>query len=259
VKVDILFDPFGTSWSDVNEAAQAAEGEGFDGVWLYDHLAGSVHRQDRVLESWTTLTAIAATVPRIAIGPMVLNVANRDAGTLGVMAATLQEISGGRLLLGLGAGGGRATPYAAEQHAFGRTVPGDSVRRQAVEAAVPILRQVWSGTVGGVGGFLRPDPAPPIILGGFGPKMAELAGRVADGINVPGGPGLGHLLEIARQARRVAGRVDSPQDPPFVVTVSSDLGSRSLQRLEGLDVDRAIVFLGAPSARRVRELAGRRH
>ena len=115
VRVDVLFDPFGATWHEVREGAIVAEGEGFDGVWLYDHLAGSVHGRARVLESWTTLTAIATVVPRIAIGPMVLNVANRQAGTLGVMAATLQEVSEGRLLLGLGAGGGRTTPYAAEQ------------------------------------------------------------------------------------------------------------------------------------------------
>lgn len=223
MKIDLLFDPFGARWPDVREGALAAEGEGFDGVWLYDHLAGSVHRQDRVLKAWTTLTAIAATVPRIAIGPMVLNVANRDAGTLGVMAATLQEVSEGRLLLGLGAGGGDGTPYAAEQWAFGRTVGGDPLRREAVEATVSILRAVWTGTVGGVSGFLRPTPAPPIILGGFGPKMAALAGRVADGINVPGGAHAGELLDIAHTARTAAGREDSP----FVVTVSGDLGARA--------------------------------
>jgi len=201
MKIDLLFDPFGATWNEVQAGAIAAESEGFDGVWVYDHLAGSVHRQSRVLESWTTLTALATTVPRIAIGPMVLNVANRDAGTLGVMAATLQEISGGRLLLGLGAGGGRDTPYAAEQEAFGRPVPGDATRRAAVEAAVATLRSVWSGTVRGVGGFLQPVPAPPIIVGGFGPKMAELAGRAADGVNLPGGPGVERLLDVARTAR----------------------------------------------------------
>src|ERR1700722_17545575 len=205
MKIDLLFDPFGATWSDVREAATAAEGEGFDGGWLYDHLAGSVRGESRVLEAWTTLTAIAATVPRIAIGPMVLNVANRPAGTLGVMAATLQEVSEGRLLLGLGAGGGRETPYAAEQRAFDRPVAGDAVRREAVEAAVVTLRSVWSGQVGGVGGFLRPDPPPPIIIGGFGPKMAELAGRIADGMNVPGGPGLARLVDVARDARSGAG------------------------------------------------------
>ncbi len=110
--VDLLFDPFGATWDEVRDGAVAAEQAGFDGLWLYDHLAGSVHGAGRVVECWTTLTAIAAIVPRIMVGPLVLNVANRDAGTLAVMAATLQEVSGGRLLLGIGAGGGRATPYA---------------------------------------------------------------------------------------------------------------------------------------------------
>lgn len=251
MKIDLLFDPFGATWRDVREGAVAAESEGFDGIWLYDHLAGSVHRQACVLESWTTLTAIAATVPRLAIGPMVLNVANREAGTLGVMAATLQEISGGRLLLGLGAGGGRETPYAAEQQAFGRAVAGDVVRRQAVEATVSTLRAVWSGTVAGVGGFLRPDPPPPIVLGGFGPKIAELAGRVGDGVNLPSGPLLAGLLEVARSARAAAGR----DSEPFVVTVSADLRPRTLTHLEDLGVDRAVVFVGEPSVEVVRRLA----
>jgi alkanesulfonate monooxygenase SsuD/methylene tetrahydromethanopterin reductase-like flavin-dependent oxidoreductase (luciferase family) len=254
MKIDLLFDPFGVTWRDVREGALIAEGEGFDGLWLYDHLAGSVHRQDRVLESWTTLTAIAVAVPRLSIGPMVLNVANRDPGTLGVMAATLQEISDGRLLLGLGAGGGRETPYAAEQEAFGRAVAADTARRQVVESAVSTLRAVWSGTVAGVGGFLRPEPPPPIILGGFGPKMAELAGRVADGVNFPGGPRLAKLLEVARSARSAAGR----DGTPFVVTVSSDLRARTLSQLEALGVDRAIVFVGGPLPEGVRRLAGSR-
>jgi alkanesulfonate monooxygenase SsuD/methylene tetrahydromethanopterin reductase-like flavin-dependent oxidoreductase (luciferase family) len=255
MQIDVLFDPFGATWAGVREGAIVAEGEGFDGVWLYDHLAGSVHGQDRVLECWTTLSAIAALVPRIAIGPMVLNVANRDPGTLAVMAATLQEVSGGRLLLGLGAGGGRETPYAAEQQALGRTVPDDATRRAAVEAAVLTMRSVWSGSVGGVGGFLRPDPPVPIIVGGFGPKMAELAGRVADGVNLGGGPGLARLLESARTARAASGRDPST----FVVTVSSGLHPAALKRLEELDVDRVVTFVEAPFADHVRRMAaGRR-
>jgi alkanesulfonate monooxygenase SsuD/methylene tetrahydromethanopterin reductase-like flavin-dependent oxidoreductase (luciferase family) len=255
VQIDLLFDPFGVTWSEVRDGAIAAEGEGFDGVWLYDHLAGSVHGQNRVLDCWTALTAIAASVPRISVGPMVLNVANRDPGTLAVMAATLQEMSEGRLILGLGAGGGRDTPYAAEQWALGRAVPGDAARRAAVEGAVATLRAVWSGTVDGVGGFLRPDPAPPIVIGGFGPKMAELAGREADGINVPFGPGLSRLLDVARAARTAAGRDWSS----FVVTVSSDLSATALGRLEALEVHRAVAFVRAPFAATVRRLAaGRR-
>ena len=251
MQIDLLFDPFGATWHDMHEGAIAAEGEGFDGVWLYDHLAGSVHGQQRVLECWTTLTAIAATVPRIALGPMVLNVANRHPGTLGVMAATLQEVSGGRLLLGLGAGGGRHTPYAAEQQVFGRPVLGDTARRAALEAAVATIRSVWTGTIDGVGGFLRPDPTPPIIIGGFGPKMAQLAGRVADGVNLPAGPGLGRLVEIARASRAASARHSSP----FVVTVSSDLSAAARERLKELDVDRAVVFVTPPFASHVRGLA----
>jgi alkanesulfonate monooxygenase SsuD/methylene tetrahydromethanopterin reductase-like flavin-dependent oxidoreductase (luciferase family) len=254
VRIDLLFDPFEATWPDVRDGAMAAEGEGFDGVWLYDHLAGSVHRQKWVLECWTTLTAVAVSVPRISIGSLVLNVANRDPGTLAVMAATLQQVSGGRLLLGLGAGGGRNTPYRSEQEALGRPVPGDVRRRQAVQDAVAALRAGWSGTVKGVGGFLRPDPAPPIILGAFGPKMAELAGGVADGINVPGGPGLPRLLEVARAARAGSGQEPST----LIVTVSTDLAGPALERLGGLGVDRAIAFVRPPFAEQVRRLSSRR-
>ena len=256
MKIDLLFDPFGARWSDVRAGAIAAEEAGFDGVWLYDHLAGSVHRERTVIECWTTLTAIAAVVPRIAIGQMVLNVANRDPGTLAVMAATLQDVSGGRLLLGIGAGGGRDTPYANEQYALGRAVPGDRARRATVEGAVAQLRQVWSGTVDGVGGFARPEPAPPVIVGGFarpepappvivggfGPKMAELAGRIGDGINTPASSQLSQLRTIALEAHERAGR-----DPAaFVVTASGGASPRERDRLVELGVTRAIVFVPPP-------------
>jgi alkanesulfonate monooxygenase SsuD/methylene tetrahydromethanopterin reductase-like flavin-dependent oxidoreductase (luciferase family) len=164
VKIDVLVDPFGARWTDVRRLARAAEDGGFDGLWTWDHLAGSVHRMDRVLESWTVLSAIAACTERIAIGPMVLNVANRDPGTLAVMAATFQEISAGRLLLGIGAGGGAGTPYASEQRALGRDVPPDAVRRRHLAAAIETLRQVWSGRFGEASGFLVPETVPPIIV-----------------------------------------------------------------------------------------------
>jgi alkanesulfonate monooxygenase SsuD/methylene tetrahydromethanopterin reductase-like flavin-dependent oxidoreductase (luciferase family) len=259
LKTDLLFDPFGVRWADMLDAAVTAEAAGFDGVWTYDHLAGSVHGAARVLECWTTLTAIAATVPRIDVGSMVLNVANRDAGTLAVMAATLQEVSGGRLLLGIGAGGGRDTPYASEQEALGRTVGSDRVRRRAVEETAATLREVWSGARGGASGFLRPEPAPPIVVGAFGPVMSELAGRVGDGVNLSAShPRLDALLAIARDAHRAAGR------PPgeFVATASAALGeewldARSARRagLEELGVDRLVLF-ARPRDHRAVERAG---
>jgi alkanesulfonate monooxygenase SsuD/methylene tetrahydromethanopterin reductase-like flavin-dependent oxidoreductase (luciferase family) len=253
VLVDLLFDPFDASWADARDGALAAEAAGYDGVWTYDHLAGSVHRASRVLECWTTLTAIATAVPRINVGSMVLNVANRDPGTLAVMAATLQEVSDGRLLLGIGAGGGARTPYAAEQRALGREVGGDRARRAAVERAIATMRQVWTGRAGGAGGaggFLRPDPPPPLVVGGFGPKMAALAGRAGDGINLSAGdPRLGELLAFARNAHASAGR-----DPDhFLVTASAGLGrewldpaSHARQRVRELGVHRLVLFVPPP-------------
>ncbi len=74
------------------------------------------------------LTALAEVTRRVALEPLVLNVANRQPGVLANMAAPLQTISGGRLLLGLGAGGNRRTPYAVEQAAIGQKVERAEVR-----------------------------------------------------------------------------------------------------------------------------------
>ena len=250
VEVDVLLDPFGTSWSDLHDSAKASADAGFAGIWTWDHLDGRVFGEPHVHECWTVLTAIAVEVPDVLIGPLVLNVANRHPGVLAVMAATLQDVSGGRLLVGLGAGGGADTPYRQEQEAIGRAVPSDPVRRGEVETCVEQVKRLWRSP-----GFLEPAPDPPFVIGAFGPKMAELAGRVGDGINTQAShPRLGELLSIARDACRGAGR-----DPAsFLVTVFTALdqrwltpGSHELRRLTALGVNRLILYL-RPSADRGR-------
>lgn len=140
------------------------------------------------------------------------------------------------------------TPYAAEQVALARGVPGDALRRAAVEATIETLRQVWSGAAGGAAGFLRPDPVPPVIVGGFGPKMAELAGRLGDGINAPAGPSLARLIDIAREAHARSGR-----DPDrFLVTTS---GSPIDERFSSLGVHRVITMVRPPYTPAVGQLA----
>jgi alkanesulfonate monooxygenase SsuD/methylene tetrahydromethanopterin reductase-like flavin-dependent oxidoreductase (luciferase family) len=256
VQVDLLLDPFGARWAEIRDAALAAAAAGFSGIWTWDHLDGRVDDADDVLEAWTVLTAVAVAVPDVAIGPLVLNVANRDPGLLAVMAATLQDVSGGRLLLGLGAGGGSEVGYRREQAALGRAVPADPQRRAQVAAGIEEIRRLWRTP-----GFLEPTPPPPFVIGAFGPKMAELAGRVGDGVNTRAAhPRLRELLEIARSAHAVAGR-----DPSrFLVTVFTELDdawlnadSAGRRGLSELDVDRLILFTRRPHDRGRIATAGR--
>src|SRR5258706_11132151 len=218
MKTDLLLIPMSARYRDMRAAAIAAEEAGFDGLWTWDHLRDPDGESGPgVPEAWTTLTALAEATRRIALGPLVLNVANRHPGLLANMAATLQAVSGGRLVLGLGAGGSRRTPYAREQEALGLKVDGDAVRAQRVAEAIQVMRRLWAADstsftgasyrLDRPAGFLRPDPPPPIIVGRFGPKMAAIAGKHGDGFNTQAlHPQLGGLVRIARDEHTAAGR-----------------------------------------------------
>src|SRR6059036_2705457 len=154
MKTDLLLIPMSARYRDMRAAAVAAEEAGFDGLWTWDHLRDpDADSGPGVPEAWTVLTALAEVTRRVSLGPLVLNVANRHPGVLANMAATLQAVSGGRLLLGLGAGGSRGTPYAAEQAAIGQSVERDKVRADRVVEAIGLIRRLWSGEAG----FLQPE------------------------------------------------------------------------------------------------------
>src|SRR5206468_3027821 len=223
LKTDLLLIPMSARWADMRAAALAAEDAGFDGLWTWDHLRDpDGDSGPGTPEAWTVLTALAEATRRIMLGPLVLNVANRHPGVLANMAATLQAVSGGRLLLGIGAGGSRRTPYAAEQQAIGQTVERDEVRARRVAEAIELMRRLWSGHAG----FLKPEPPPPIIVGGFGPRMAAIAGRHGDGFNTQAmHPRLADLVRVARDERAAAGR----DAAGFIVTVFAGLDERWLR------------------------------
>src|SRR5436190_14372635 len=261
MKLDVLLIPMGARYRDMRAAAVAAEEAGFDGLWTWDHLRDpDADSGPGVPEAWTVLTALAEATRRISLGPLVLNVANRHPGLLANMAATLQAVSGGRLLLGLGAGGSRRTPYAREQEALGLKVDGDSVRAQRVVEAIQVMRRLWAGDstsftgasyrLDRPAGFLRPDPPPPIIVGGFGPKMAALAGRHGDGFNTQAlHPKLGDLLRRARDEHATSGR----EALGFIATVFAGLDdgwlrpdSPARNRLVQSGVERLILLVAPP-------------
>jgi alkanesulfonate monooxygenase SsuD/methylene tetrahydromethanopterin reductase-like flavin-dependent oxidoreductase (luciferase family) len=247
MKTDLLLIPMSAQYRDMRAAAIATEEAGFDGLWTWDHLRDPDGESGPgVPEAWTTLTALAEVTRRISLGPLVLNVANRHPGLLANMAATLQAVSGGRLLLGIGAGGSQRTPYAAEQRAIGQSVERDEVRARKVVEAIELMRRLWSGHAG----FLRPEPPPPIIVGGFGPRMAGIAGRHADGFNTQAmHPKLADLARIAREEHAKSGR----NAADFVMTVFAGLDerwlradSRARQMLERTGVDRLILLHEPP-------------
>jgi alkanesulfonate monooxygenase SsuD/methylene tetrahydromethanopterin reductase-like flavin-dependent oxidoreductase (luciferase family) len=260
MQTDLLLVPMAARAIELRDAAVAAEDAGFDGVWTWDHLRDTGGSAIGVPEAWTALTAIAAATRRVAIGPLVLNVVNRHPGLLANMAATLQELSGGRLLLGIGAGGGRDLPYAAEQQMIGLPVDSDPIRRGRLAEACQVLRRLWSGDASDFdgkhyrlsrpAGFLHPDPPPPIVIAGFGPRMAAAAGRHGDGLNTQAAtPRLAEMIRTARDAHAVAGR-----DPArFLVTVFAPLRERWLRpdspdraALERLGVHRLILLVQPP-------------
>ena len=256
---DLLLVPFGATFPEVRAAAVAAEQAGFDGIWTWDHLRDADRGSGRVPECLVTLAALAEAVPRVMLGALVLNVANRHPGLLANMAATLQEVSQNRLLLGIGAGGGPHLPYAAEQTMRGLPVPPARVRADQVAEAIQVLRHLWAGDSSDFAGehyqldrpsgFLRPSVPPPIIVGGFGPRLARIAGRYGDGFNTGAGPQLAELIGIARRERAAtAGDTDD-----FLVTVFAGLSERLLRAdsrdriaLERIGVDRLILLTEPP-------------
>ena len=261
MKTDLLLMPMGARWADMRVAAVAAEAAGFDGIWTWDHLRDpDGGASSRVPEVWTALSALAEVTRRVMLGPLVLNVNSRHPGILANMAATLQEISGGRVLLGIGAGAHRRLPYAPEHESIGIPVERDRIRAERVAETAQVIRRLWVGDGSSFAGahyrldrpsgFLSPDPPPPIIVGGFGPRMAGIAGTFGDGMNTQAGhPRLAELIRVGREAHSAAGR-----DPArFVVTVFGGLRESYVTRdsparaaLEQLGVDRLILLLEPP-------------
>lgn len=166
-------------WSGYVAMARAAEEAGFDSIWLGDHL---LYRDDGRPErgpwdAWTLLAALATVTERVRLGPLVACTAFHPPGVLARMAAAVQEVSGGRLVLGLGAGWNEA-----EFRAFG--IPFDR-RASRFEEAFEIVRRLLGGERVTLRGrhhrvedavlLPRPDLPPPLMIGSTGPRVLAAA------------------------------------------------------------------------------------
>jgi alkanesulfonate monooxygenase SsuD/methylene tetrahydromethanopterin reductase-like flavin-dependent oxidoreductase (luciferase family) len=208
--VSIQLDTVGVPFAWWRDAAIRLEAAGYDGVRCWDHFVRRIRPAKSVLECWTTITAVAAATSRISVGPFVLNLMNRHPALVARMAATLQEASGGRLVLGIGIGG-----YASEHTAYGLAYPDVGERVARLEEAIAVLRALWTGdTVTRDSAFypLRdavalpvPAPPPPIVVAGQSRTGARLAGRIGDGWTCPP-EALPRLLPVYLDALAAAGR-----------------------------------------------------
>jgi alkanesulfonate monooxygenase SsuD/methylene tetrahydromethanopterin reductase-like flavin-dependent oxidoreductase (luciferase family) len=175
-------DTFG---ADLDRALTLITGH-FDSAWFIDHLQDGEHA---MLEGFTALAYMAARHPRLLFGHTVLCQSFRNPALLAKMGATLQFLSGGRFILGLGAGW-----HEEEYRAYGYDFPPAGVRVEQLEETVQIIRALWTqprATFAGRHYHItnavcepRPDPVPPLMIGAFKPKMLRLAARYADEWNV---------------------------------------------------------------------------
>jgi F420-dependent oxidoreductase-like protein len=214
IKFGVTLPQFGASWSEVRELAAAAEESGFDSVWVADHFFGV--GGDDPLEAWTEMCAVAAITRRLEIGFLVLCNNYRPPPLLAKMAATLDAISDGRVILGYGAGW-----YAQEYEAYGYEFPGLRTRLEQLEEGLEILKRMWTedgATFHGLhyhveGARCLPKPVrkphPPILIGGGGEKiLLRLVAQYADIWNNLGAyhGEIAHKLGVLREHCEKLGR-----------------------------------------------------
>jgi alkanesulfonate monooxygenase SsuD/methylene tetrahydromethanopterin reductase-like flavin-dependent oxidoreductase (luciferase family) len=174
-------------YAQVREVALAAEAAGFDSVWVFDHLLfRDASEESGIHECWTVLAAIAEATSRVELGTIVVCTGFRNAALQAKMAATLDHVSGGRLILGIGAGWHdpefEAFGYPTD-HKVGRFAESLEVITSLIRTGRSTLDGRWVTTRDAV---LLPPARPdlPILVAAKGPRMLELTARHADAWNL---------------------------------------------------------------------------
>ena len=233
--------------------AQAAESSGFSSVWVMDHfwqLPALGGPDEPILEAYTLLGALAARTERVELGTLVTGVTYRNPALVAKIVTTLDVISHGRAILGIG-----AAWYDVEHTGMGFDFPGAGERLDRLEEAVQICRALFRDERPTTSGrFYRTDDArnvpkpvrtggPPIMIGGGGEKRTlRLVAQYADMANVSGGPEtLRHTVEVLRGHCADVGRdpaeITTTRLGTLVLTDSADETGRVREFLGGLAGD----------------------
>lgn len=202
----------GASYAQLRAMALEAERLGFSGFFRSDHylFIGEGVPHQHVTDAWVTLGGLAAETRRLRLGTLMSSATFRLPGPLAVSVAQVDQMSEGRVELGIGSGW-----YEAEHRAFGIPFPSLKERFERFEEQLEILQGLWSTPVGSSFSFsgrhyrlednpvlCRPwqAPRPPIIVGGYGKsRTPDLAARFADEFNMPGPS----LAQVSEQFKRV--------------------------------------------------------
>lgn len=219
----------GATYADQLAVAKAAEDLGYSAFFRSDHyLAMSGDGMPGPTDSWVTLGGIARETSTIRLGTMVTSATFRHPGVLAISVAQVDEMSGGRVDLGLGAGW-----FEAEHQAYAIPFPGLRERFDRLEEQLEILTGMWGTPVGDTYDFtgdhytVKDSPAlpkpvqqphPPIIIGGGGPKRTPaLTAKYAGEFNIP----FAGLDAVKAQYARVAAAVADAGRPADSVTYSA--------------------------------------
>ncbi len=174
------------TWQEARDAAIAFDALGFDSVWVCDHLYGVPAPQLPIFEAWTQLAAVAAVTERVELGTLVTPPFFRNPAVLAKQIATLDHVSGGRAIAGLGAGW-----FEPEFTGTGCPFPAMGERMRALAEMAEILKRLWTEERVSFEGrhfalrdaLCEPKPVrrPPILIGGGGERtLMGIAVRHAD-------------------------------------------------------------------------------
>ena len=257
--------------SELSDVAQAAEAVGMRSVWVMDHfiqIPQAGREWEEMLDSYTTLGFLAGVTERVRLGAMVTGVTYRNVAHLAKVVATLDVLSGGRAVCGLGAGW-----FEREHVAYGWRFPPARERLAMLEDALQLLPLAWgpgspsfSGRVVSAPELVSyPRPIQehvPVLVGGGGEKVTlRLVAQYADACNLFGEPDqVRHKLEVLRGHCAAVGRDPAAVEVTHLGTVIEGASVEDLvgryRELAEAGVQTAIVnFAGAATAARLEEFA----
>lgn len=267
LRVGLKTAPIRVGWADLEAVwRRAGERGAFDSLWLYDHFYPN-DGDGSCFEGVVALAGLAHLVPRATVGHLVLANPYRHPAHLAKMAATMDHVSGGRFILGLGAGW-----HEAETEAYGMDLAPVAQRLRDLRASIAVIRALlsdeagrWPGAEAGAGAsrttggvsldappfrldHARNDPLPvqgsamPIWLGVQGERVGlPMAGELADGWNFSG---VGSLDDFRRRRSIVLEAAERSGRPAGAIEISAQLKVDPVEPREGLDRCAAFIESG---------------